>query len=54
MNEKNGIVESKPKQSQHQEESTPELPIGRTYAVESLAVDKVLIPEKNVLENPLW
>ena len=53
MNEKNGIVESKSKQSQHQEESTPELPIGRAYAVESLAVDKVLIPE-NLLENPLW
>ena len=43
MNEKNGIGESKPKQSRHQGESAPELPVGRTYAVEPLAVNKVLI-----------
>ena len=35
MNEKNGIEESKPKQSRRQGESAP-------YAVESLAVNRVL------------
>ena len=43
MNEKNDIGESEPKQSQRQEESAPELPVGRAYAVESLAVGKALI-----------
>ena len=43
MNEKNGIGEPKPKQSQRQGESAPELPVGRAYAVEPLAVSKVLI-----------
>ena len=33
MNEKNGIGESKSKQSRSQEESAPELPVGRAYAV---------------------
>ena len=33
MNEKNGIGESKPKQSRRQGESAPELPVGRAYAV---------------------
>ena len=49
MNEKNGIGESKPKQSQRQGESAPDLPVGRTYAVEPLAnrVGKVL----SILEN---
>ena len=42
MNEKNGIGESKPKQSRCQRKSALELPIGRAYAVESLAVGKVL------------
>ena len=42
MNEKNGIGESKPKQSRRQEESMPELPVGHAYAVEQLAVSKVL------------
>ena len=42
MNEKNGIGESKPKQSRCQGESASELPIGRAFAVESLAVGKVL------------
>ena len=42
MNEKNGIGESKPKQSQRQGKSAPELPVGRAYAVEPLAVGKVL------------
>ena len=44
MNEKNDVGESKPKQSRRQEEFAPELPVGRAYAVESLAVGKVLIP----------
>ena len=43
MNEKNGIREAKPKQSWRQGESAPELPVGRAYAVEALAVGKVLI-----------
>ena len=43
MNEKNDIGESEPKQSQRQEESAPELPVGRAYAVEPLAVGKALI-----------
>ena len=43
MNEKNAIVESKPKQSRRQGESAPELPVGRAYAVEPLAVGKVSI-----------
>ena len=49
MNEKNGIEESKPKQSQRQGESAPDLPVGRAYAVEPLAnrVGKVL----SILEN---
>ena len=42
MNEKNGIGESKPKQDRRQGESVPELPVGRAYAVEPLAVGKVL------------
>ena len=42
MNEKNGIGGSKPRQSRRQGESTPELPVGRAYAVESLAVGEVL------------
>ena len=42
MNKKNGIEESKPKQSRRQGESAPEMPVGCAYAVESLAVDKVL------------
>ena len=42
MNEKNGIGESKPKQSQRQGKSTPELPVGRAYAVDPLTVSKVL------------
>ena len=43
MNEKNGIGESKPKQSRRQGESTPEMPVGRAHVVESLAVGKVLV-----------
>ena len=43
MNEKNGIRESEPKESRRQGESAPELPVGRAYAVEPLAVGKVLI-----------
>ena len=43
MNEKNGIGESKPKQSRRPGESAPEVPVGREYAVEPLAVGKVLI-----------
>ena len=31
MNKKNGIGESKPKQSRRQGESAPELPVGRAY-----------------------
>ena len=42
MNEKSGIGESKPKQSQRQRESAPKLPVGRAYAVEPLVVSKVL------------
>ena len=42
MNEMNGIEESKLKQSRRQGESAPEIPVGRAYAVESLAVGKVL------------
>ena len=42
MNKKNGIGESKPKQSRRQGESAPEMPVGRAYAVESLAVGNVL------------
>ena len=42
MKEKNGIGESKPKQSRRQGESAPELPVGRAYAVKPLAVGKVL------------
>ena len=42
MNKKNGIGESKPKQSRRQGESALEMPVGCTYAVESLAVGKVL------------
>ena len=42
MNKKNGIGESKRKQSQRQGESAPEMPVGRAYAVESPAVGKVL------------
>ena len=42
MNKKNGIGQSKPKQSWRQAESAPEMPVGRAYAVESLAVGKVL------------
>ena len=42
MNKKNGIGESKPKQSRRQEESAHELPIGRSYTVEPLTVGKVL------------
>ena len=45
--EKNGIGESKPKQSRCQGESTPELPVGRAYAVEPLAVGKVLTTNYN-------
>ena len=45
MNKKNGIGESKPKESRRQGESAPELPVGRAYAVESLAVGKVLTDE---------
>ena len=41
MNEKNGIRVSKPKQSQRQGESAPEMLVGR--AIELLAVGKVLI-----------
>ena len=43
MNEKNGIGESKPKQSRRPGESAPEVPVGREYAVEPLAVGKLLI-----------
>ena len=42
MNEKNGIEESKPKQSRRHGESAPEMPVGRAYDVDSLAVGKVL------------
>ena len=42
MNEKNGIGESKPKQSRRQGESAPELLVGRAYTVEPLVVSKVL------------
>ena len=42
MNEKNGIGEPKPKQCLRQGESAPELPVGRAYTVEPLAVGKVL------------
>ena len=41
MNEKNGIGESKSKQCRRQGESAPELPVGRAYAVEPLAVSEV-------------
>ena len=41
MNKKDGIGESKPKQSRRQGESAPELSVGRV--VEPLAVSKVLI-----------
>ena len=43
MNEKNGIGESKPKQSRRKGESATELPVGRAYTVEPLAVGKVLM-----------
>ena len=43
MNKKNGISESKPRQSQRQGESAPELSVGRAYVVEPLTVGKVLI-----------
>ena len=43
MNEKNGIGESKPKQSRRWGEPALELPVRRAYAVELLAVGKVLI-----------
>ena len=42
MNEKNSIGESKPKQSQRQEESALVLPIGRAYALEPEAVGKAI------------
>ena len=42
MNKKTGIGKSKPKHSQRSAESTLEMPVGRAYAVESLAVGKVL------------
>lgn len=42
MNEKNVVGESKPKQSRRQAESAPELLVRRAYAVEPLAVGKVL------------
>lgn len=42
INENNGIEESKQKQSRRQGESTPEMSIGHAYAVEPLAVGKVL------------
>ena len=42
MNEKNGIGECKPKQSRRQGESAPEMPVGRAFAVESVAVGNVL------------
>ena len=42
MNKTNGIGESKPKQSRRQGESAPELPVERAYAIEWLAVGKVL------------
>ena len=42
INKNIGIGESKPKQSRRQGESAPELPVGRAYAVESLAASKVL------------
>ena len=45
MNKKNGIGESKSKQSRRQGESAPELPVGRAYAVEPVAVGKVLITQ---------
>ena len=43
MKEKNGIGESKPKQSWRRGEFAPGLPVGRASAVELLAVGKVLI-----------
>ena len=42
MNKTNGIGESKSKQSRCQRESASEMPVGRAYAVESLAIGKVL------------
>ena len=42
MNEKNGIAESKPKQSRRRGEFAPKLPVGHAYSVELLAVSKVL------------
>ena len=47
MNEKNGTGESKSKQSQRQRESAPELLVGHAYAVEPLAVDKVLTKRRH-------
>ena len=54
MHEKNGIRESKPKQSWRQGEFAPELPVGRAYAVESVAVGKVLIAKWHVHGYPQW
>ena len=51
MNDKNGIGESKPKQRRRQGESAPELPVGRAYAIESVAVGKVLISSLVFLRN---
>ena len=51
MNEKNGIGESKSKQSQRQGESAPEMPVGRAYGVGPLAVGKVLNSLKTIDEE---
>ena len=46
INEKNGIRDSKPKQSRRQRESAPELLVGRAYTVEPSVVSKVLTKEE--------
>ena len=53
MNKKNGIRESKPKQSRRQGKSAPGLPIGRAYAAEPLTVGKVLTSLPNLPTCPL-
>ena len=52
MSKKNGIAESKPKQCRRQEESAPETPVGRAYAVESLKVGKV-IRQLSINDSPV-
>ena len=54
MDEKNGIGESKRKQSQRQAESTSELQVGCAYAVEPLAVGEVLSLDSNSFIGSTW